>query len=135
MCEICKRIELIKQGKEKYFIKEYETGYLSLFDNQAYPGYCLFIYKKHKEEFWQTFVLDRDNYFSELSEIGHKLEMLYKPRKMNYCFLGNGEKSRHLHCHIIPNNIPNRTIWHNNNYKENFDYNIKDVVNKIRGVL
>ena len=129
MCEICRRIELIKQGKEPYFIKEYDTGYLSLFDNQIYEGYCLFITKEHIEEIYEADSL----YWKDLQYIGYKIESLYKPRKMNYCFLGNG--TRHLHCHIIPNNVGQKTIWHNNEYRENFDYNIKEIIEKIRKVL
>jgi len=129
MCEICKRIELIKQGKEPYFIKEYSSGYLSLFDNQAYPGYCLFINKAHVEEIHE---LKNNVYFDELKEIGRRLELLYKPRKMNYCILGNG--CRHLHCHIISNNEGSRTIWHRD-YRENFDYDVKKVVEEIRAIL
>lgn len=128
MCEICKRIELIKQGKEKYFIKEYDTGYLSLFDNQAYSGYCLFIKKEHIEEIWETSY----QYFNELAGVAEKLNDLYKPKKMNVCFLGNG--CRHLHAHIIPNNECSRTIWHRN-YRECFDYDVESIVNKIREVL
>lgn len=135
MCEICKRIELIRKGKEPYFIREYETGYLSLFDNQAYPGYCLFIYREHIEDIWEIHPYDQKCFIYDISDITEKLNDLYKPLKMNYAFLGNGEKSRHLHCHIIPNNIPNKTIWHDGEYKENFSYNIKEVVNKIRKVL
>lgn len=132
MCEICNRIELIKQGQEKYFIKEFETGYLSLFDNQYYKGYCLFIFKEHIEEIYQLQTLERDIYFEELSGIIKRLGELYKPMKMNYCFLGNG--CRHLHCHIIPNNVGQRTIWHRD-YTEDFTKNIDLIINKIRGVL
>jgi len=127
-CEICNRIELIKQKKEKYFIKEYTTGYLSLFDNQAYEGYCLFIYKQHIEEMWQI----QDWYFTELQDIAFKIRNLYNPLRMNYAILGNG--CSHLHTHIIPNNIPNKTIWHDN-YRENFDYDVSEIIEKIRDVL
>ena len=132
MCELCNRIELIKQHKEPYFIKEYETGYLSLFDNQAYPGYCLYILKEHKEEIFELEYHQRQKYFNELSYIIKKINDIYKPLKMNYCFLGNGQNSRHLHCHIIPNNTPNKTIWHGNCYHENFDYDIEEVISIMR---
>ncbi len=132
MCEICKRIELIKQGKEPYFIQEYDTGYLSLFDNQAYEGYCLFIHKSCVSDLWDLPFYSRQYYIEELTEIMKKLNELYKPHKMNYCFLNNG--CRHLHCHIIPNNKKNRTIWHRD-YKENFNYDKQKIINKIRNIL
>ena len=130
MCEVCKRRDMGEN--EKYFIKGYETGYLTLFDNQAYEGYCLYVFKRHIEDIFEMTETERFSYFKELSEIIEKLNNLYKPLKMNYCFLGNG--CRHLHCHIIPNNEGSRTIWHRD-YRENFDYNISEIVEKIRGVL
>lgn len=45
MCLICDRIEMIKQGTNKYFVAELETGYVVLGDNQHFLGYTLFLCK------------------------------------------------------------------------------------------
>ena len=42
MCLICDRINMIKQGTNKYFVAELETGYVVLGDNQHFLGYTLF---------------------------------------------------------------------------------------------
>jgi len=55
-CLICHRIELIKQNKNPYFIKELETSYAVLGDSQFYQGYSLLLCKEHKTELHQ---LDR----------------------------------------------------------------------------
>lgn len=38
MCFICDRIEMIKQGTNPYFVKELETGYVVIGDNQHFKG-------------------------------------------------------------------------------------------------
>jgi len=47
MCLICDRIEMIKNGTNPYFVKELETGYVVIGDNQHFYGYTLFLYKHH----------------------------------------------------------------------------------------
>lgn len=36
MCLICDRIEMIKNGTNPYFVKELETGYVVIGDNQHF---------------------------------------------------------------------------------------------------
>ena len=36
MCFICDRIEMIKNGSNPYFVKEFETGYVVIGDNQHF---------------------------------------------------------------------------------------------------
>ena len=50
---ICDRIEMIKQGTNPYFVKELETGYVVIGDNQHVKGYMLFLCKEHKTELFQ----------------------------------------------------------------------------------
>lgn len=47
MCIVCERIEMIKNGANPYFVKELETGYVVIGDNQHFYGYTLFLYKEH----------------------------------------------------------------------------------------
>lgn len=54
MCFICDRIEMIKNGQNPYFVKELQTGYVVIGDNQHFYGYTLFLYKDHdKTELFQ----------------------------------------------------------------------------------
>jgi diadenosine tetraphosphate (Ap4A) HIT family hydrolase len=56
-CLICNRIEMIKGGTNKYFVKELETGYVVIGDHQYFKGYTLFLCKEHRNELHE---LDRD---------------------------------------------------------------------------
>ena len=49
-CLICIRIKMIKEGTNKYFVKELETGYVVIGDHQYFNGYTLFLYKEHQNE-------------------------------------------------------------------------------------
>ena len=52
MCLICQRIELIKVGKNPYFVRELETGYIVIGDHQYFAGYSLFLAKEHVTELY-----------------------------------------------------------------------------------
>ena len=41
---------MIGQGTNPYFVKELETGYVVIGDNQHFNGYTLFLCKEHKTE-------------------------------------------------------------------------------------
>ena len=50
MCFICERIDMIKNNTNPYFVKELDTGYVVIGDNQHFKGYTLFLCKQHKTE-------------------------------------------------------------------------------------
>ena len=50
MCLICDRIKMIRNGTNPYFVKELETGYVVIGDNQHFRGYTLFLYKHHGDK-------------------------------------------------------------------------------------
>ena len=47
MCGVCERIRMIQDGRNPFFVKELETGYVVLGDFQHFKGYTLFLYKEH----------------------------------------------------------------------------------------
>ena len=49
-CGVCRRIEQTRQGKNPYFVRELETGYVVIGDYQRFPGYSLFLCKEHATE-------------------------------------------------------------------------------------
>ena len=53
MCMICDRINMIKEDSNPWFVKELETGYVVIGDNQHFKGYTLFLCKEHKTELFQ----------------------------------------------------------------------------------
>jgi len=100
MCFICKRIEMIKNAENPYFVKELETGYVVIGDHQHFKGYTLFLCKEHKTE---LFDLDNDfkiKYLEEMSLVAEAVSKAFGAEKMNYELLGNGDT--HLHWHLFP---------------------------------
>lgn len=75
---------MIKSGTNPYFVKELETGYVVIGDNQHFKGYSLFLCKEHKIELFQL-------------DYPTKMKFL---EKINYELLGNGDN--HLHWHLFP---------------------------------
>lgn len=102
MCLICDRIEMIKQGKNPYFVKELETGYVVIGDNQHFYGYTLFLYKNHGNK-TELYHLDKDEqakFLKEMTIVAEAVSNAFGAEKMNYELLGMGDA--HLHWHLFP---------------------------------
>lgn len=100
MCLICDRIEMIKNGTNPYFVKELDTGYVVIGDNQHFKGYTLFLCKQHKTE---LFYLDKDfasRFMQEMVLVAEAVKKAFGAEKMNYECLGQGDA--HLHWHLYP---------------------------------
>lgn len=100
MCLICERIQLIEEGKNPYFVKEFETGYVVIGDHQHFRGYTLFLSKKHVRELHDVPKEWRDKQLSEMADISEAVSKAFLADKMNIESLGNGES--HLHWHLFP---------------------------------
>lgn len=109
-CLVCKRIEQIKKGTNRYFLAELDTGYVVLEDYQQYAGYVLFLCKECKTELHQLEKSFRLRFLEEMSQVEEAVYLAEKPRKMNLELLGN--KCPHLHWHIIPRRSDDtKPIW------------------------
>ena len=100
MCVICDRINWIKEGKNPYYIRELETGYVVIGDHQHFYGYTLFLCKEHKTE---LHYLDHDfkvKFLEEMSIVQEAVAKAFDADKMNVELLGNGDA--HVHFHIFP---------------------------------
>lgn len=100
MCLVCDRIELIKQGKNPYFVKELETGYVVIGDHQHFRGYTLFLCKEHESELHLLEKNFRLRYLEEMSVVAEAVCYAFEAEKMNYELLGNGDS--HIHWHLFP---------------------------------
>ena len=101
MCIICDRIEMIKNGTNPYFVKELETGYVVIGDNQHFYGYALLLYKDHRyTELFQLDMDERMKFLKEMSIVAEAVSNAFHPEKMNYELLGMGDA--HLHWHLYP---------------------------------
>lgn len=112
-CLICQRIDLIKNEKNPYFVKELKTGYIVLGDHQFFKGYTLFLCKKHKPELHELTPKFRQQFLWEMSLVAEAVYEAFKPYKLNYELLGN--KDQHLHWHIFPryknDPLPTQPTW------------------------
>ena len=99
-CLICDRIQMIKGGNNPYFVCELETGYIVLGDHQRFKGYTLFLCKEHSVELHLLEPSFKMKYLEEMSLVAESLYNIYKPDKMNYELLGNGDS--HIHWHLFP---------------------------------
>lgn len=100
MCLICDRIQMIKDGKNPYFVKELQTGYVVIGDHQHFKGYSLFLYKQHKTELFQLDMKERCLFLQEMSIVAEATSKAFGAQKMNYELLGMGDS--HLHWHLFP---------------------------------
>lgn len=99
-CLICDRIKLILEKENPYFVCEMETGYVVIGDHQFFPGYTLFLCKKHKQELHELEPDFRKEFLWEMSQVAEAVYLAYRPQKLNYELLGNSDP--HLHWHIFP---------------------------------
>lgn len=102
MCLICDRINMIKQGTNKYFVAELETGYVVLGDNQHFLGYTLFLCKQHATELYNLEHSFMMKYLEEMALVAQAVQNTFGAKKMNYELLGNGDS--HLYWHLFPRN-------------------------------
>ena len=102
MCLICDRIQMIKENTNPWFVKELETGYVVIGDNQHFKGYTLFLCKEHKTELFQLNYATKMKFLEEMSIVAEAVAKAFGAEKMNYEVLGNGDA--HLHWHLFPRN-------------------------------
>jgi diadenosine tetraphosphate (Ap4A) HIT family hydrolase len=65
------------------------------------PGYCVVIWKHNHVA--EPSELDEDGaaaYWQDVVKVGHALEQVFAPLKINYLTLGNTVP--HLHTHVVP---------------------------------
>lgn len=99
MCLICDRIELIRKGKNPWFVKELETGYVVMGDHQHFKGYTLFLCKEHKTELFELEPKTKMKFLEEMATVAEAVSRAFGAEKMNYELLGNGDT--HLHWHLF----------------------------------
>lgn len=100
-CFVCARIALTREGKNRFFVRELETGYVVLGDYQRFPGYTLFLCKEHATELHQLQPEFRSKFLMEMALVSEAVWHAFKPDKLNYELLGQGG-GVHMHWHIFP---------------------------------
>jgi len=100
-CLICERIVLIKENKNPYFVRELNTGYVVIGDQQRIKGYTLFLCKQHAYELHQLESHYRDEFLHEVAVVSEAVYNAVQPDKLNHALLGVG-RGLHMHWHIYP---------------------------------
>lgn len=100
MCLVCDRIEMIRSGRNPHFVRELETGYVVIGDNQHFNGYTLFLCKEHRAELFQLDAETRAKFLWEMSAVAEAVARAFGAEKMNCELLGMGDA--HLHWHLFP---------------------------------
>lgn len=105
---------MIKQGINPYFVKELETGYVVIGDNQHFYGYTLFLYKQHGEttELYHLEKAELQKFLLEMTLVAQAVANAFGAEKMNYELLGMGDA--HLHWHLNPRRIGDLEGYGNN---------------------
>ena len=81
-CMVCERIDWIKNGKNPYFVKELNTGYVVMGDYQRIKGYSLFLCKEHATELHFLEPEFRAKFLWEMSLVA---EAVYRASGFQYC--------------------------------------------------
>lgn len=104
---------MIRDGRNPFFVKELETGYVVLGDFQFFRGYTLFLCKEHVAELHLLSPRFKKRYLEEMSLVAEAVWNWVNPEVLNYEALGNAIP--HLHWHIFPRHkddpLPKKPIW------------------------
>ncbi len=99
-CPHCQRIELAREGRLQTLVHETNRVIVIAGDHQYFAGYCIVLAKIHVREMHRMPQDEAIQMFGDVLEVGRRLDLEFKPLKMNYASLGNMDE--HLHWHIIP---------------------------------
>ena len=78
-CMTCERIDWIKNGKNPYFVKELNTGYVVIGDHQRIKGYSLFLCIEHATELHFLEPDFRDEFLHEMAIVAEAVYNAFKP--------------------------------------------------------
>ena len=67
-----------KNGTNPYFVKELETGYVVLGDNQHFKGYTIFLCKEHKTELFQLDDSVKMKFLEEMSVVAEAVSKAFE---------------------------------------------------------
>lgn len=104
------RVGSCVRGENPTMIIKMKSGFAVMADNQFLPGYCIFLRYPQVGSLSDLTLDERRQYLIDTTLIGDALNMVCKPRKVNYSTLMN--KDNYLHTHIEA-----RYDWESEDYK------------------
>lgn len=125
-------------------VKDYKYWSLQVNEDQSYLGRSVIWCKREDaDDLEEANPEEQEELFLILSELKRVLSKTFKPDLLNYTFLGN--KSPHLHCHVIPRYRAPREFagetfidkkWGKNPYKGGYEAFVSpEVSEQVRVVL
>lgn len=104
------RIGACVSGENPTMIVKMKSGFAVMADNQFLPGYCILLRYPRVESLSELSLEERQQYLLDTTLIGDAINIVCKPRRINYSTLMN--KDNFLHTHIEA-----RYDWEPNEYK------------------
>lgn len=135
-CEEC-NFELWNPIASPDFTK-LSCSWLSLYDDDRFPGRCILAYDRHEEDFAYMDLFDMTAFMSDAQKVGKAIQKVTGARRINYAILGNAVP--HVHVHIIPrygsDPVPNKSPWnHPDKIRPLNDEEKHRIINSIRSEL
>ncbi len=104
------RIGACVRGENPTMIIKMRSGFAVMSDNQFLPGYCILLRYPRVDSLSDLSLEERRQYLIDTTLIGDAINIVCKPRKINYSTLMN--KDNFLHTHIEA-----RYDWEPDEYK------------------
>lgn len=104
------RIGACVSGENPTVIIKMKSGFAVMADNQFLPGYCILLRYPRVDSLADLSLEERRQYLIDTTLIGDAIQIVCKPRRINYSTLMN--KDNFLHTHIEA-----RYDWEPDEYK------------------
>lgn len=99
-CELCLKLEKIREGHFPFLIHEFKYTYWVLGDHQFFPGYSQIIYKDHIRDMHDLPKEMETLIFEDVMQASRATKAALTPWKMNQSCYGNAVP--HIHWHLFP---------------------------------
>ena len=112
-CPACKRLVLIREGRDPHFIAELRESYAVAHKHQKYLGWCTLWLKEHEEHLGLLPAARQARLAEDMTRTAAAMHRAFGPIRINYECLGN--VVAHAHWHLIPRRAsdpdPGATVW------------------------
>ena len=99
-CSICKRIEMIQNESNPFFIKETKTGYAVFADHQQFHGTVYFYSKKHVACLDELDDETMKDYLFEMAQLQKAIRLAFGSDHVDCELIGTDD--HHLHFQLFP---------------------------------
>lgn len=94
------RIGSAERGENPMVLARMKSGFAVIGDTQFLPGYCILLASPRVDSLNELSLQGRSQFLLDMSLLGEAIEIVCKPRRINYSILGNTDPF--LHAHVFP---------------------------------